>query len=792
MHNFMKRLTIGWLLAIVALAVANVAQADPPSRVARLGYLSGEVSFAPAGVDEWVVATRSRPIVTGDRLWVAEGGRAELQMGLSVVRLNGGTSIALLNLDDRIAQLRVEQGTLDVRVRRIDPNDQIEIDTPNLAFAIRQPGDYRLDIDPNNNITAVVARSGSADVHGEGAAYTIAGGQRYAFTGTRLEQANFTPPPPDAFDAWAQAQDQRYSSSLSARYVAPEVIGYQDLDDQGTWRVTAEYGNAWFPRSVPANWAPYRYGYWAWIDPWGWTWVDDAPWGFAPFHYGRWAYVNTAWCWVPGPVSVRPIYAPAFVGFIGGSGFSLSVAIGSAPEVGWFPLGPGEIYRPAYQVSRNYFTNINTTNTKIVNVTNITNIYNNPAAINETRYVYRQQPTAVTAVPTTAFARAEPVGRARVQVNRDALMRASVMDAPAVAPAATAVVGPSPRATARPRDDVRTRPTVARVEPPPSPAPFAARQAALAANLGRPIATDRAATQTTAPGTTTPERSTTTTARPAGVPGARERVPIVMATPNTSAQPLPPPKAGEAPGSRAMPQSAEAPKAPEKSASVPPPRRAEAPPPRPIPPTAEAPKAPERAATAPPPTRTTPQMAEAPRPPERSASVPQARRAEAPPSRPIPPARKRRRPRNALRQHRRQHVRRRKRRKRRGLRKDRRACRTRAAPKRRGHAQHLRPRNRRTEKRTHLRRVRNQRRRRCKRARPRRPSNRRRREPRLRRRSSAPRRRRERPRHRSNRRKRKRRRMARRPRDAKRHAALRRSKASRRRRRRRAGDRASE
>ncbi len=72
---------------------------------------------------------------------------------------------------------------------------------------------------------------------------------------------------------------------------------------------------------VPAGWAPYRNGHWAWIDPWGWTWVDDAPWGFAPFHYGRWTVVDDRWGWVPGPVRQRAVYAPALVAFIGGAEF---------------------------------------------------------------------------------------------------------------------------------------------------------------------------------------------------------------------------------------------------------------------------------------------------------------------------------------------------------------------------------------------------------------------------------------------------------------------------------------
>ena len=66
-------------------------------------------------------------------------------------------------------------------------------------------------------------------------------------------------------------------------------------------------------RYVAAGWAPYRYGRWAWVSPWGWTWIDDARWGFAPFHYGRWAYASNRWCWVPGPRYVHAVYAPALV-----------------------------------------------------------------------------------------------------------------------------------------------------------------------------------------------------------------------------------------------------------------------------------------------------------------------------------------------------------------------------------------------------------------------------------------------------------------------------------------------
>ncbi len=556
-NNLTKRFTFSLLFAVVTLTAA-VAQADPPTRVARLGQISGQVSFAPAGEDEWVVAQRNRPIVIGDRLWVAEGGHAELQMGAALVRLDGGTSVAILNLDDRIAQLRVEQGALDVRARRFGADDQFEIDTPNLAFAIRRPGAYRIDVDPANDTTFVATRSGAAEVYGQEIAYSIASGQRYAFTGTRLEAARYSPPPSAAFDAWVQTRERRYDRSVSARYVAPDVIGYEDLDDQGTWRVVAQYGNVWIPRRVPANWAPYRYGHWAWIDPWGWTWVDDAPWGFAPFHYGRWARVGTSWGWVPGPIAVRPVYAPALVAFVGGSGVSVSLAVGSAPQVAWFPLAPGEVYRPAYQASRNYFTSVNTSNTKI-NVTRVTNIYNNRTTINEVRYVYREQPVAVTAVPTTVFAQAEPIARARLQVDRNALKRARVVETAAVAPVAASVIGNAPKAAARPRADLHKRATIARAEPPAAPKPFSARHTALAANPGGSPAQDSSRRAKVDAAEPEPRVSD-----PKGSPPGPGSGPITMVAPNTKARPLPATNGRETSPPRAKEPMAERPKGKER------------------------------------------------------------------------------------------------------------------------------------------------------------------------------------------------------------------------------------
>jgi hypothetical protein len=301
-----------FLAGVALLAFSGWASADPPSRVARLGYLDGAVSFSPAGENDWVRANISRPLTTGDRLWTDRDARAEIQVGGAMTRMHAETGVSVLNLDDQITQLQLTQGTLNVRVRRLDPDQVFEVDTPNLAFTLRRPGAYRIEVDPEDDATTIFVRHGQGEAYGEDAAYLIDAEQAYRFTGTGLREYDYVDAPRlDDFDHWASGRDRSYDDSRSARYVSEDVVGYQDLDENGSWRVDVTYGNVWTPNRVAADWAPYRDGHWAWIDPWGWTWVDDAPWGFAVSHYGRWAHLRGRWAWVPGPVRSRPYYAPA-------------------------------------------------------------------------------------------------------------------------------------------------------------------------------------------------------------------------------------------------------------------------------------------------------------------------------------------------------------------------------------------------------------------------------------------------------------------------------------------------
>ena len=467
------------------VAFSGWAGADPPSRVARLGYMTGDVSFSPAGESDWMQATINRPLTTGDRLWADSGARAEIQVGVAMIRMNAGTGVSVINLDDRITQLQLTQGTLNVRVRRLERDQAFEVDTPNLAFTLRQPGEYRIEVDAQGDATTIVVRNGQGEVYGEDAAYVIDSRQPYRFTGTGLrEYEHVDAPRIDEFDRWSSDRDRGYDNSISARYVSRDVIGYQELDANGTWRVDATYGNVWIPSRVTAGWAPYRDGHWAWIDPWGWTWVDDAPWGFAVSHYGRWTNLAGTWGWVPGPMQTRAYYAPALVAFVGGNDLQLTISSGNVGGIAWFPLGPREVYRPSYAVSRGYFENVNRSNT-VINTTVVNNYYNNT---NVTHVVYanRQVPGAVIAVPTTAFVQSQPVARAAVRVSAQGIASAPVAFVPQAAPTEQSVRGAAARA-AKPPGRVFERAVVARTTPPAAQVGFAAQQQQLAAKPGKPL-----------------------------------------------------------------------------------------------------------------------------------------------------------------------------------------------------------------------------------------------------------------------------------------------------------------
>jgi len=467
----MKSVSMKFFLAtlcLLSLAGVSTLWGDPPNRVGRLNFISGTVSFHPESVDEWAPATLNYPLTIGDSLWTDQDGQAEVHVGSTAIRLASDTELSFLNLNDQTIQIRLSTGSLNLRLRQLDPDEQIEIDTPNSSLSLLRAGTYRIDVQQSGD-TAVTVRSGEVEVTAGTSVFPVSVRQQVVVTGLDSPTYQITAAPPlDGWDAWCQARDQREDHVASAQYVPRDLVGVEDLDHNGTWSVDPSLGPVWTPIVVVVGWAPYHFGHWAWVDPWGWTWVDDAPWGFAPFHYGRWAFRNTVWVWVPGAHVSRAVYAPALVTFVGGAGWRPTQAPGGS--VGWFPLGPHEPYVAPYRSDRTRLHNID---------------------VEHFTYANRNVPGALTVVPNDAFVRGQPAAKAALLLSNDELGKAPVRGAVSpLVPQKESIIGVGPATrgrVAQPPVSVVSRPVVARLTPPPQAVPFAARQQALSAHPGQPL-----------------------------------------------------------------------------------------------------------------------------------------------------------------------------------------------------------------------------------------------------------------------------------------------------------------
>jgi hypothetical protein len=453
-------------LLLPGTALAN--DADPPSRVARISYVDGSVSFQPGGTGEWGSAQKNRPVTIGDKLWVDKDSRAELQAGEAAIHLGSMTALSFLNLDQQTIQMRLAEGSVNFRVRELQPGDVYEVDTPNLAFTVTRAGAFRVDVNENGDATRIIAIRGEGQVSANGQSYTVKEGEAGSFTGApdSVRYESIVAPEPDGLDRWALDRDRKEDSSVSARYVSRDVVGYDDLDDYGTWDQVPVYGAVWYPTVVAYDWAPYSSGYWTWVGPWGWTWVDYAPWGFAPFHYGRWAFIGGRWGWCPGPIYASAFYGPAFVGWLGGGwgwGFGASFGFGWGGGIGWFPLGFGEPFNPWFRCSPTFIRNVNITNIRINNFN-----FNNRRSFTNFNYAYAHNVRAVTVASRTTFTSGQAINRGAVHITEASLRNVRVAEKAGFSPTRQSFLGAGARGNGRvatPNAAIQNRTVMARATP---------------------------------------------------------------------------------------------------------------------------------------------------------------------------------------------------------------------------------------------------------------------------------------------------------------------------------------
>ncbi len=425
---------LGCAALLLTLAGPLFADTTPPARVGRIGYVEGEVSFYADRNDGWQRARLNFPVTSRNSIWTNGVGRAEVRVGASVFRISDESILDVVRLDDARTDLFLQRGSLNVRLRSYrgdeEYRDNVRVETSEGVIQLQMNGRYRIDASAQRDETRIAVFAGQARFESNTGTLAVAAGRTLVVRGGAIPSFNYEVASETVFDRWAEARDQRWDESHQRiardERVSPYMTGYEDLDAYGDWIEDREYGRVWAPRVVATGWVPYRYGSWAYVRPWGWTWIDDAAWGFAPFHYGRWVYRHSRWYWWPGRYVLRPVYAPALVGWYGRGNWSVSLSVGA--PIGWFPLAPREHYVPAYSNNVTYIRNINNIN--------ITNVTNNVTVINPPSH-FQNQNIGVTTVNSRVVVNGEPVwrtaniGQGQQRMTKPALDGVSLVPPPA-------------------------------------------------------------------------------------------------------------------------------------------------------------------------------------------------------------------------------------------------------------------------------------------------------------------------------------------------------------------------
>ena len=415
------------------VAPAGVEQAgedgsDPPAVAGRLAMVSGAVSFHAAGESQWNAATPNYPVTNGEAFWTEPQAAATLEIADDKLVMDDSTELDINTLDQAQFSATEAQGAIFLKLASLPSGQVISFNTPRGTVQISAIGRYEIVAGDTNDATTITVVEGAAHVSGNNLSLDIGPQQTATIGGSDTLEGSVGPMQQDPFlRAQLAADEQQAPRVQQAASVVPQSVRYMtgssDLQQYGSFQQTSEYGQVWYPNDVARDWAPYRDGHWAYVQPWGWTWVDNARWGFAPFHYGRWVEVNDRWGWVAGEqaayagASPYPVYSPALVSFVDVGGAALAgAAIGfAAAELAggyapaWIPLGPREPYYPWYHCRPDYFARVNRPYGVPRTIIERGPTYiNNINITNRTTNVFINR-RAATVIPAAAFARGQSV-----------------------------------------------------------------------------------------------------------------------------------------------------------------------------------------------------------------------------------------------------------------------------------------------------------------------------------------------------------------------------------------------
>jgi hypothetical protein len=312
--------------AILALLPAS-AGAQSYDGYTFFRAVDGRAELIAADSGDRTEVEANYPVITGDRLVLDRGARADLLLSdgsqLSVDEVTDVTFDAVAespDADQDQTVLRLYEGRILVASRGVWRNgaEAAIVDTANARIYLQDNGTYLVTAD-EARWTEVVVREGFAEVVDQNGSSVVRAGERLEVRGaqdprTRVEPAGgFT-----SLEDFADQQEVIAARASDPRLDEP-LYGTAGLRDQGDW-VVIDSRQAWRPNVTVREWRPYWRGRWA-HTPGGLYWVSYDPWSPVVYHYGAWDYhAAYGWVWYPGrvfsPGHVYWYWGPSYAGWV--------------------------------------------------------------------------------------------------------------------------------------------------------------------------------------------------------------------------------------------------------------------------------------------------------------------------------------------------------------------------------------------------------------------------------------------------------------------------------------------
>ncbi len=377
----------------------------PPSPLGalRTTLIEGDVQIKMVDAEGWVPAAMNVPMKEGDKLWVPEAGKAELQSQTGTyLRCDQKTGLSLLTIKKEAFQYYLSEGRVYLNFDA-PKGSFLQMDTPISSIGVYEKAIFRVDVS-DKGYTDISVYNGTLYVEGNGGKTTVeAGSILFIREGDDAELAPLGIP--DGWEIWNKERDKKLTVKRdSYRYLSEELRVYaNELEENGKWVHVGEYGYVWTPTAgISSGWVPYRSGRWVWIGG-DYVWVSYEPWGWAPYHYGRWSFIpSVGWFWVP-PVRGTVYWGPGYVGWVH-----------TPTYIAWVPLAPEEIYY-GYGYFGPHSVNITKIDMRTVNI----GVYRNAHISRAVTIV--DQSTFLTGRPVDIHIRENPFLKQKIHVGRPLL-----------------------------------------------------------------------------------------------------------------------------------------------------------------------------------------------------------------------------------------------------------------------------------------------------------------------------------------------------------------------------------